>query len=107
VDETRNRVRAELGVRRAPEFEGLPNALLEALACGVPVVAVDEPGGTRETLEEVPGALLVRGRSSEALAAAIERVLAEGPVAPPVLPERFQPDRIVAAYLELFETLAS
>jgi len=32
-------------------YEGLPNALLEALAVGCPVVALDRPGGTREILE--------------------------------------------------------
>ncbi len=32
-------------------YEGLPNALLEAIAVGCPVVALDRPGGTREILE--------------------------------------------------------
>jgi glycosyltransferase involved in cell wall biosynthesis len=98
--------RAALFVQSS-KFEGLPNALLEALACGVPVVAVEEPGGTREILEEARGAVLVRGRLPEDLAAAIGRVLGGSPGESPLLPERFQPERVVAAYLELFETLAS
>lgn len=33
------------------EYEGLPNGLLEALACGCPVVASNCPGGTAEIME--------------------------------------------------------
>jgi glycosyltransferase involved in cell wall biosynthesis len=33
-------------------WEGLPTALIEALACGTPVVATDCPGGVREILRD-------------------------------------------------------
>lgn len=55
----------------ASRFEGLPNAVLESLALGTPVVATDCPGGVRE-IQEVVGAIdLVPAEDSAALAAAI------------------------------------
>jgi glycosyltransferase involved in cell wall biosynthesis len=35
------------------QFESLPNALLEAIACRCPVVTLDIPGGTREIMEQL------------------------------------------------------
>lgn len=34
----------------ASYYEGLPNVLLEAIACGCPICVFDHPGGTREVL---------------------------------------------------------
>ena len=93
---------------QSSEFEGLPNALLEAVALGVPIVAVDEPGGTREVLDGVRGACRVPTGAPEELATAIVRTLTTGvrSVAP-TLPERFRPDRVAAAYVQLFERLTA
>jgi glycosyltransferase involved in cell wall biosynthesis len=57
-------------------YEGLPVALLEAMACGLPVVAT-EFEGVAEILDgsEDSGGLLVPQGDSEALAAAIGRLL--------------------------------
>lgn len=53
--------------------EGYPNVLVEALACGTPVVATDV-GGAREIVDDSNG-IVVPLRQPEALAAALEQVL--------------------------------
>ncbi len=56
--------------------EGLPNAVLESMAAGLPVVAT-RVGGTPEIIEEGVSGLLVPPRDPEALAQAILRVLSD------------------------------
>jgi glycosyltransferase involved in cell wall biosynthesis len=52
----------------ASRFEGLPNALLEVLGLGVPVVVTDCPGGVREIHKAAPQILLVQPEDADALA---------------------------------------
>lgn len=55
-------------------YEGLPGAVIEAMALGLPIVASDiEP--VRETVEEGRNAILVRPASPVELAKAIEQIL--------------------------------
>lgn len=60
----------------ARQREGVPTALLEAIAAGVPVVAT-RTGGVEEVLLGGDGGLLVQPGDSAGLAAAIEAALAD------------------------------
>jgi glycosyltransferase involved in cell wall biosynthesis len=56
-------------------WEGLPNVLIEAMACGVQVVSTDCPSGPSEILEKGKWGQLCPPNSPELLAATIENAL--------------------------------
>ena len=83
-------------------FEGLPTVLIEALCCGVPIVATDCPSGPREILDGGRYGLLVPVGESDQLAEAIERtLLGQGPTPQEVSWQAYTVDRIVNHYLSL------
>lgn len=63
----------------ASQWEGLPVALMEASALGLPIVATDV-GGVSEVMHDDVDALLVPPRSSARLAEAIERLVNDPPL---------------------------
>lgn len=84
-------------------WEGLPNVLIEALACGCPVVSTDCPGGASEILEGGRHGRLVPVGDAAAMAAAIETTL-ECPPPGETLRARaadFSIERAVEAYAKL------
>jgi len=93
--------------------EGLPKSLLEAAACGRPIVTTDVPG-CREIVRHGDNGLLVRPRDVESLAAAI-RTLAEdaelrekmGRFGRKLVEQRFSNEHVQEQTLALYQRLLS
>jgi len=58
-------------------WEGFASVLVEAMACGTPVVAADCDYGPREIVHNEKNGLLVRSDDAQSLAQAIQRILAD------------------------------
>lgn len=92
--------------------EGFPNALSEAMACGVPCVATDT-GASRELVEG--SGVVVPLRSVDGLAAGIEKLATLSSARRTELGERsrkliatkFSLDRVLQRYFELYAEIAS
>jgi len=95
------------------EHQGSPNALLEALAAGVPSIANDD-GGTAEIVLDERTGLLVAGRSPSELAVALERILVDRELASGIgaagrhhVLSTFSLDLMVSRYSQLFASLGA
>ena len=93
--------------------EGMSNALLEAMAAGVPTIVTDIPGNADVIRQEENG-LLVEPDDPEGLAAAIGRLLDDGalrerigPAARGTVEAEYALDRVATRYVALYEELLS
>jgi glycosyltransferase involved in cell wall biosynthesis len=84
-------------------WEGLPSVLIEALACGSPVVSTDCPHGPAEILAGGKYGHLVPVGDDEAMASTILRVLAGDacPPPPPAWLDQFRFEHVRGQYLEI------
>ncbi|MCA2002039.1 MAG: glycosyltransferase, partial [Chloroflexi bacterium] len=84
------------------KWEGLPTVLIEAMACGAPVVSADCPSGPAEILDGGKYGHLVPVGDAHALANAIEASLKGDQRKPPSeWLDQFQTETVVRKYLEL------
>lgn len=86
-------------------WEGLPGALIEALACGVPVVSTDCPSGPAEILEHGKYGALTPVGDPHALADAILKTL-DAPLPSDILHRRamdFSIENIIPQYLDILQ----
>jgi glycosyltransferase involved in cell wall biosynthesis len=95
------------------EREGCSNAILEAMACGLPVVATDV-GGNRELLEDGVTGILVPEEDVDAVGRALARLAGDsamrerlGDAAAEAVRRRFAVARMVEATQGLYESVCS
>jgi glycosyltransferase involved in cell wall biosynthesis len=103
--------RAHIAVLPSRGGEGLPKSLLEAAACGRPLIATDVPGCREIVVHEKTG-LLVPVDDPQALAAAILRLVRSsqqrvrfGVAARRLVDERFAADLVGKATVALYQRL--
>ncbi len=92
-------------------WEGMPNALLEAMAAGKPVIATDT-GGSKDLIDSNINGVLVEPANSEALAEAILKLLGDpaqrqrlGESAREKVKERFPIDKMVFKTEQIYTKL--
>ncbi len=93
-------------------FEGLSNALLEAMACGLPVVTTNI-GGTAEVIRPTVDGLLVEPGDAPALAASLRQVLGDTTLAQRLgaearrrVEDDYTAERSLARYAALYARLS-
>lgn len=112
-DATRITAACAVSVRGALRREGIPQTIIESMACGVPAI-ITNVGGARELVAQGESGIIVRRRSAKAIGEALawiyqhpaERRLM-GQAARESIRTRFALEHAVEAHLSLYRSLCS
>jgi len=86
-------------------YEGLPNVVLEAHVCGLPVISFNSPGGASEIITDNENGVLVSELSPSSLALAVNRASLNdfcGKNISSKVNERFAVEKIIPIYENIF-----
>ena len=87
----------------ASHSEALPTVLIEAMQCGMPIVATDTPGGLRSLLSGADYGHIVPLTDAAAMAEATKVALGSHPIVPVEFLKQFEPSHVCQRYEELFQ----
>ncbi len=94
------------------DYEGIPNALIEAMSLGLPIVSTDcSPGGARLLIQNNVNGVLVPKGSVDEIANAIDYLLSNPHVAENYgkearkIVKRFSPEKIMTKWVQYIEDL--
>ena len=103
--------RASIFVYPSYYGEGVPKVLLEAAACGLPIVTTDHPGCRDAILDNITG-VLVPAKSPADLAFAIEQVLGDKSrlasmreSARILAEQKFSVDEVVSSHIKIYHDI--
>lgn len=89
------------------QYEGMPNSLIEAIGCGIPVVSYDCPIGPSEIVEDGVNGFLIERDNIEMLAQktilALDQTWDEDIIKATC--KKFEPGNIAGQYIEIFRSL--
>ena len=89
--------------------EGFPNVLVEAMACGLPMISTDCPFGPAEILEEGKYGMLVPNGDADAMSEAMRKIATDAALCKnlaknaTIRAKDFDKEKIIAKWLKVFD----